>query len=858
MKVETGGAPVLQSLVTIGLLFVLVPGTPSAGIETATSFWARGESVTPQLEESELADGCRAGFAQMSSTLIFDYVRIRGDHPNRIADCMGHEYIPWSGHHFPTDYYFVYFREHCPSGFGGGVQPVPTQCARMVIKVVDRYLDQPKEPPSCPASPKSPGEGNPIFPLTGAKRQSVDLGIRIGGKAVTLTYDTRVKLPGAPNTSQWRVPAAASFGPLWQTSLHKSALLQAPNDAIGSAYSNLVLNRGDNVVQTAGVGGFESCSGGGGGGGNTYLSAVDPNLRVIYTGSTGRLVDSRELLQEDYDVSGAVLGVTRASGSSLSYTYSNTETSPAVAPIPGLLVQVTDNFGRYVRFTYEASVQTDALPRVSTVSTSTGDTIRAAYDAKDNLVSLSWPDGRVRQFLYERSDVAWALTGIVDENTVRHATYTYDGVGRATSTELAGGVDRYAVQYTGGAPSWSVSQQNFSNQYNYTYMTCREHRWQAPSGTVLTLPNGQTNALNASTQQGMVALTAQSQPAGSGCAASSTSQSYDAKGNVAGYTDTNGNRSCFAYDTERNLRTVTLSGLASGTSCPANLLGHVPSGANANRPIRTVSTQWHPDWALQVKQAEPGRITTTVYNGQPDPFNGNAVASCAPANAQLPDGKPIAVICKRVEQATTDTNGAQGFSAQLQAGVPNRVTSWTYNQHGQVLTERDPLNRQTSYAYYADTAFSGSDPYAVGHTMGDLQSITNAKGQVTQYTQYDKHGNVLQSVDPNGVVTQNTYDLRQRLLSSTTAGQTTSYQYDAAGQLKRITLPDQSWVGYDYDGAHRQTAVYDHKGNRVDYTLDNAGNRIGEQTKDPSGALKRQLSRSIDALGRVQQTTGRE
>jgi uncharacterized protein RhaS with RHS repeats len=46
------------------------------------------------------------------------------------------------------------------------------------------------------------------------------------------------------------------------------------------------------------------------------------------------------------------------------------------------------------------------------------------------------------------------------------------------------------------------------------------------------------------------------------------------------------------------------------------------------------------------------------------------------------------VVCKRVEQATTDANGGQGMSAALQAGVSNRVQQWTYNQYGQVLTAR--------------------------------------------------------------------------------------------------------------------------------------------------------------------------
>ena len=35
-------------------------------------------------------------------------------------------------------------------------------------------------------------------------------------------------------------------------------------------------------------------------------------------------------------------------------------------------------------------------------------------------------------------------------------------------------------------------------------------------------------------------------------------------------------------------------------------------------------------------------------------------------------------------------------------------------------------------------------------------------------------------------------------------------------------------VGFDYDPAHRQTAVYDNLGNRIEYTLDNAGNRTAE------------------------------
>jgi YD repeat-containing protein len=216
----------------------------------------------------------------------------------------------------------------------------------------------------------------------------------------------------------------------------------------------------------------------------------------------------------------------------------------------------------------------------------------------------------------------------------------------------------------------------------------------------------------------------------------------------------------------------------------------------------------------------------------------------------LPDGKPIVVLCKQVEQAITDANGALGFGAPLQSGVLPRVQQYSYNQYGQVLTAKDPLNNVTSYVYYSDTTGE--------HTKGDLQSVTNALGHVTQFTHYNPAGQVLRQLDANNITTDYTYDLRQRLTSVTASNQITQYVYWPTGLLKQVIQPDQSFIGYDYDDAHRLVAVSDSRGNRIDYTLDNMGNRTAEAVKDPSGILSRQVARIIDALGRVQQTTGRE
>jgi YD repeat-containing protein len=379
--------------------------------------------------------------------------------------------------------------------------------------------------------------------------------------------------------------------------------------------------------------------------------------------------------------------------------------------------------------------------------------------------------------------------------------------------------------------------------------------------STVTDPLGSTWTYNFQTIGGVVQSTGVDQPAGVGSDAASTALSYDQNGNVSSRIDVNSNQTCYAYDLTRNLATVTLEGLPASKACPTVLSSYAPSPVDAAHPERKTTTVWHPDRALKAREAEPKKITTWVYNGQPDPIAGGTAACVTPATT-LPDGKPSAVLCARYEQATTDTTGALGLSATVSGAT--RAWTYTYNQYGQVLTETTPkqsttdtLSHTTTYTYYSTTSFTG----ASGYTMGDLQTLTNPLGQVTHFTSYDKAGRLLSSTDPNGTVTSMTYWPRGWLQSQTVTpasgvALTTSYAYWPTGLLETVTMPNASTLNYSYDPAHRLTDVVDGAGNKVHYVLDNMGNRTSEQVSDASGQLASSLGRVYDALNRVQTQTG--
>lgn len=646
--------------------------------------------------------------------------------------------------------------------------------------------------------------GNPIHVGSGNKKQSVWL---LGHSLleVTLSYNSAFSQFGDPYSPLLK--GNARSGPGWSLSLDQRLVVH---------------ETGVNALRAAGESAFFQPV--------TFAREVDAltSLRQAtssYQPTAYRLTDQYVRRVEDYDVDGRLLEVIDAQGRNARFTYANGAGKfPVGAPACGsgtrpdrTLMCVTDNFGRSIDLFY------DAQRRLSRLSDPAGGEVAFAYDEPtsvvlagqpvgNNLTSLRFPDGSRKQFHYNEqlntstANLPNSLTGISVEHPVgtflRYSTYRYDGAGRAVSTELAGSVNRYTV--------------NYATPY---------------VASTVTDPLGTTRTLQLTNILGLLRQASQSQPAGSGCGPSSSSITYDTQANVSSRTDFNNNKVCYAYDLSRNLETKRVEGLGGSAVC-STALSSPPTGA------RIISTQWHPDWRLETRIAEPKKLTTITYNGQG--------ATCAPSNV-LVDGKPPAVICTRTEQATTDEAGAAGFAATVTGTA--KTWRYTYTTYGRVLTATDPNNRVTTTSYHAD-----NDP-DLGK-RGNVASITNAANHTTHITDYNPHGQPTRIVDPNGVVTTLTYDPRMRLTSRTVGNEATVFGYDPVGQMTSVNLPDGAKLTYTYDAAHRLTAINDHKGNRLDYTLDAMGNRITEKTKDPAGVLVGNIARVIDALNRVQQVTG--
>lgn len=494
-------------------------------------------------------------------------------------------------------------------------------------------------------------------------------------------------------------------------------------------------------------------------------------------------------------------------------------------------------------------------------------------DAYENMVAQ-------RQYHYEDARFPFYMTGVTDERNQRVASWTYDGNGRAISSEGVNGLNHFAVSYddTEGAEAATVTNP-LGKQIAYVF-----HR----DDTILKLQ--ETRQIQSDTTSAVT-----------------SSIQYDDRGFVSQKTDEAGNITRYAYS-------------------DSGLLESLTKGAGTEME-QTSTTTWHPTLRLPTLIVEPGRETTNVYtaagllssktvkdtttnatrttsytytaSGQLKTLDGprtdvsdvttydydshgnlskitNALGQATGITAHDGAGRPLTLVDAnsvitqlqydaRGRLTSTTTDGKQTRLTYDATGNLQRITmpdggffDYGYDAASRLTSVKDALGNTLEYTLDSkgnrtetrikDVAGVLRNTQRASYDDLDrvLKAIGSQANQATQFT-YDRLGNIHTQTDALGNTTTDHYDALNRLTQVEDALHgVTRYAYDSADNLTAVTDPHGNTTRYTYNAFGEQTQEISPDRGTLNYTYDAVGNRTSKT--DARGILTRY---SYDALNRL-------
>jgi RHS repeat-associated protein len=504
------------------------------------------------------------------------------------------------------------------------------------------------------------------------------------------------------------------------------------------------------------------------------------------------------------DETGTLIKNVDSNGHALSWQYTDEHEVIEIYNVDGTLHSETNRNGLRHVLVY------DGIDRLSTITDSSGRQLILTYNSANQVAQLQTPDGEITTYAYDTSGNLSSVT--YPGNTTRTYFYNESGdVGSGAGPNLLTGIQdevgqRFATfQYDGQSRATVSEHANGAGLIQLTY--------NANGSTAVLDASGGSKTYAFQTVQNVNHTSTVNGPACANCGINSN-YAYNPAGDLTSVVDFNGNTTLYSIDTA-HLEESRVEA----------------SGSNVQR---TISTQWN--IPLRVP------LTRTVSD-----VNGNVTRSVGWVYNSA--GQPLA-------RCDIDPSQAAGYICATTGTPPAGVRRWTFSYCTAVDTTQCPIvglllsvdgprtdvADVTTYAYYLTDS-------ATSH-HGDLQSATDALGHTTTYLTYDGAGRVTSLRDANGVVTNLTYTPRGWLASRSVGGATTTLSYTPYGAVASLTDPDGIMTSYTYDAAHRLTDITDVQGNVIHYTLDAAGNRVGEAIIGFGGVIDRGLGRMYNSKGR--------
>ena len=273
-------------------------------------------------------------------------------------------------------------------------------------------------PASC-----GPSFGNPICAADGAKKQAeTDFqSAGIGGLEFARYF----------NSVGYYHPSAASVGARVYSDYWRHTYDRRIFQADANPYTIASAQRPDGTVEDFDSNGHPL---------QNYNGAGDVLVAVTSNGQfQGWRLTLADASVEIYSADGKLQTITSREGLATTLAYD----------AAGRLATVTDQFGRSLALAY------DGKGRMQSMTDPAGNLYTYGYDDTGHMVSATYPGNRVRTYVYEDAANPDFITGIVDEEGQRFATFAYDSKGRGVSTQHAGGANLYTFAY--GSNSTTVT-----------------------------------------------------------------------------------------------------------------------------------------------------------------------------------------------------------------------------------------------------------------------------------------------------------------------------------------------------------------------------------------------------------------
>lgn len=429
------------------------------------------------------------------------------------------------------------------------------------------------------------------------------------------------------------------------------------------------------------------------------------------SGARWRYTDTTTDTQELYDDQGRLLSVRERNGWTTTLSYTAAPSSANPVPRAGLLMQVRNQFGRELNFTY------DTLARVAAVSGPGGLIATYSYNVSSQLERVTWADGKSRQYHYENSAFPAGLTGITDEAGIRFATYTYDSWGRATSSEHTGGVDKVLLQFLDG------------NQ------------------TTVTTADGSSRTYTFESKGNVIRPASVSAPCPE-CGNVAKTTTYDTSGNVASRVDFDNKENRYSYDA-RGRETQRIEGYGTADA-------------------KTTTTDWHPTWNLPLRVASSGKLDTFIYDSV---GNLSSYSTVATSDSNGGAGFSATPTGDAVKTDWTYDSAGRLLTTTEQTGSKS-TGAWTlsYDAQGNVQTLTDSDGR-TANAVKHDAA--GRLLEAVNTDGEQMKFAYNGRGFLLSYDvdgavvnyDYDVNGLLTAIRGPGSYYVGFKYDAAHRLIA---------------------------------------------------------------------------------------------